>query len=117
MKLFGSMPPWLAALIVTAIKDFVPPALVKEAFASLKAEIFKAAEAQAAKTATTWDDMAVAKLEEILNQCNPDNQVLCDLITQGETALIAMMRNAVAAMPNPEIYNAVLDIVEAALKA
>jgi len=103
-------------LIVRAIKEFVPASMIKEAFDALKNDLFARAKAAAAATDNAVDDALVAKLEEILNECTPDSDFLCDLIKRGEDAVIDLLRGVAAKTPN-KIDDAAVDLLAEAFKS
>jgi len=111
----GKMPAWIENLILKAVKEFLPPSMIVEAFAALKLELFARARAAAAATDNAVDDMLVAKLESILNECTPDSQFICDLIQRGESAVVEFLRKVASSTPN-KIDDAAVDILEEAFK-
>lgn len=108
------LPPWVEGLIVEALREFVPPTVIADAFDKFKTETFARLRSLAADTTNKIDDLIVAKVEEALNSCTPDAEGLCALITQGEAALIQMLRD-VAAKSATIIDDVAVDILAEAL--
>ncbi len=109
------IPPWVDAIVVRLIKTYVPSSAIAAAFAEVKAKAIEQAKALAADTANKWDDAAVAKVEEILNGCSPDSQFLCDLIKNGEQAVVDLLRAGAQQTPT-QIDDALVDLLADALK-
>jgi hypothetical protein len=110
------IPSWAEALIIKAIKDFLPASAIAEMFESFKVELFAKLRELAKQSTNEIDDMLVDKLEEALKSCDIDAGVLCDLITKGEDAAIAFLRS-VAAKSESKIDDALVDIIAKALKS
>lgn len=109
------VPSWADALIIKAIKEFVKPESVAELFDTFKAELFLRLKEMAAKTENQLDDALIERLEQALNECDIDSNMLCELIGKGEDALISFLREQVAKTPS-KIDDALIDILEDAIK-
>ncbi len=109
------IPRWLEELLIKAVRDFLPPSVIKEAFLSWKNELMTKLKAMAADTSNKIDDKLVDMVDQALSTCTPDSQFICDLIQNGEAALIAKLR-VLAASTDTELDDAAVDILEDAMK-
>ena len=109
------IPNWLEALLVKALKDFVPPSVIAEAIDDMKLEFFAKLRELAARTDTTIDDMIVDKIEAAFTACSPDMQFVCDWLQKGEDAAIDFLRGVAAKTPTL-LDDAAVDILAEALK-
>ena len=110
------MPAWVEALIIKAIRDFVPVSVISEAMEKFKADAIAKLKEMALKTETGIDDMIVEKIEEALSACTPDSDFLCGLVEKGEDYLIDMLRGIAMKSPS-KIDDALVEIVAKALKS
>ena len=111
-----NIPKWAEALIIKAIKDFLPASAVAEMFEKFKVELFAKLRELAKQSENEIDDMLVDKLEEALNSCDIESSMLCELIEKGEDGIIAFLRT-LAAKSETKIDDALVDILEKALKS
>jgi signal recognition particle GTPase len=111
-----NIPKWAEALIIKAIKDFLPASAIAEMFESFKVELFAKLRELAKQSTNEIDDMLVDKLEEALKSCDIDNNMLCELIEKGEDGIVSFLR-AMAAKSETKIDDALVDILEKALKS
>jgi hypothetical protein len=111
----NGIPKWLEALLVRAIKEFVPPSLVKDALVQWKESLLTELRELAASTENKVDDMVVEKVSQALSVCDPDSQFLCDLVANGKEATIAFLRT-MAARSDTELDDAVVDIIAEAMQ-
>ena len=110
------MPAWDEALIIKAIKDFVPVSVISEALEKFKADAIAKLKEMALKTENGIDDMIVDKIAEALSECTPDSDFLCGLVEKGEDYLIDMLRNIAKTSPT-KIDDALVEIIAKALKS
>jgi tRNA A37 threonylcarbamoyltransferase TsaD len=109
-----SIPRWAEALLIRALKEFVPASAVKEAFVQLKEGVLADLKELAASTDNKVDDALVEKVEQALSVCDPDSQFLCDLVATGKVALIAKLRE-LAAKSETKLDDAAVDILAEAM--
>ncbi len=110
------VPRWVEALLIKALKTYLPPEALAEAFDMWRTEAVDWARAQAAATANGIDDMLVDKFAQALSTCQPDMQFLCDLVSRGEHAMVDKLRE-LAKLSETELDDAAVDLFEKALFA
>lgn len=109
------IPKWVEALILKLVTQFVTPEVVAEAFTVWKTEFIAWAKSQVANTANQIDDFLVDKLSQALTVCEPDAQMLCDLMQRGEEAVVELLRG-LAAKTETDLDDAAVDVFAEALK-
>jgi len=111
-----NMPVWVEALIIKAIREFVPVSAISEAMEKFKTEMAAKLKELALSTENKVDDMIVDKVIAVLSECTPDADFLCGLVEKGEDYLIDMLKT-VAKKSSTKIDDALVEIIAKALKS
>lgn len=109
------LPRWLEALIIKALKDFLPPSVIKDTFVGWKEDVLAQLRVYAADTSNKIDDRIVDMVDQALSTCEPDAQWMCDLVANGKAVVIAKLRE-LAASTETKLDDAAVDILEEAMK-
>lgn len=111
------IPGWMEALLIKAMKEYLPPEAISEAFAAWRDEMIAWAKAQVASTSNKIDDVVVEKLADALTLCKVDDgQFLCELVVKGEHAVVDLLRT-LSKSTETKLDDAAVDILEQALLA
>lgn len=109
----SGIPRWVEALLVRAIREYIPASVIHEAYEHWKDDVIAMLKEKAADTANKIDDVVVQKVEEALGACTPDSALLCEIIQGGKAFLFAHLRQ-LASASETQLDDAVVDLLEEA---